>query len=116
MAGELSVPWTSGSTVYAFIYSPWGGNGGNVFNNSTGLWEAYNASNLSAYAITMTEQGSTGLFVGDVPGGCVGNDALMIHYRQRQGGSVAAADKKIKEAQYLAQGNNSWLKTLEMSL
>jgi hypothetical protein len=43
-------------------------------------FEAFNASNYSAYGIDVTEQGATGVYIGDFPTGIASGTYEVFHY------------------------------------
>ena len=72
MANEITTNATTGSSVYAIIR-----NGlMNVWNGSG--FEAWNASDYSTYIVPLTEQGTSGFFVGSIPAGINTADTLTI--------------------------------------
>lgn len=95
MAGELQATYTTGSTLYAILRN----GAGAVYNGSTfdttptdGEW--------TTYAITMTEDATTGLYRGTMPAVTAGGYGYDV--RLRAGGSAASTDRVI------AQGGVEW--------
>lgn len=89
MAGELRIPAATGGTVYAHI-----------LNTSSRRWngssfEAYASGNYPNYRITMTEQGSSGLYAGDFPIGITDSGEYGIIYYLQDGGSAAEGDPVV---------------------
>lgn len=58
------LPYQSGKTLWFFSINQ---NGLTVLNKDTLTWVAYNGANLAHYAMTMTEIGNTGIYVGFYP-------------------------------------------------
>jgi hypothetical protein len=59
MAGELQLPYDSGLTLYAHVLNA----SGQRWNGSA--FETYNEANWTTYDVALTEQGASGLYVGD---------------------------------------------------
>ena len=100
MAGELQASvGTTGLTLYAVLR-----NANALCYYITGsTFEAYNASHYSAYAITLTEQGSTGYYAGTMPTVALG--LYNIDVRQQVGGSPAISDTFIGATAILWSGS-----------
>ena len=87
MANEIRGISTSGTTVYSRIM------------NSAGLWwtgsafESYSAANWANYVATMTEQGSSGVFVADFPSGITSGGTYDYFVHIQAGGSPAQGDQ-----------------------
>lgn len=85
MAGELQFAYgTSGRTVYAVVRTTTG----TVWNGTA--FAAFNAANWSTYAVSMTEQGASGYYVGNFP--AVSAGLYFVEVRDRAGGSPAVSD------------------------
>lgn len=89
MAGELRAVTAPGAVVYA-----------HVFNSASRLWngsafEAFDSGSYTDYSITMTEQGSTGVYVGDFPAGITDAGEYGIVYHLREGGAQAEGDPVV---------------------
>jgi len=74
MANELSTGAGTGNTVYA-----------HVLNSAKRRWngsafEAYDSSSYPDYTITMSEQGISGVYVGDFPSGITDSGVYEIYY------------------------------------
>ncbi len=92
MANELSLTGlATGLNTYALIRNQ----AGSVWNTGLVAWEAQNAANLSAYAITLSENGTTGCYFGNFPAVAAG--AYTVEYRIRAGGSVAWTDAAFSD-------------------
>ena len=88
MAGEIQLALgQSGLTVYSVIRS----STGTVWNGSA--FVSYNEANWTTYAVSLTEQGTSGYYVGDFP--AVSAGAYNVEARQRAGGSPAVTDAII---------------------
>jgi hypothetical protein len=86
MANELSTGAGTGNTVYA-----------HVLNSAKRRWngtafEVYSSSNYPNYTIAMTEQGISGVYVGDFPSGVTDSGSYEIYYYIRQDVSPAEGD------------------------
>ena len=109
MAGEIKFRGAgTGSTAYARIL----GSGSAVWSTSggTGNFQAYNAANWTDYAISATEQGSTGVFIANMPA-AVPAGVYDIDARNQIGGSPAVTDPGV------AHGEAQWngFKTVPLS-
>lgn len=91
MAGEIQFETTSGVTCYAQIRS----STGTIWNTAGGAFEAYNAANWTDYDIAVVEQGTSGVYVGDVPVGVNTKQSLSITGFRRVGGSPAQGDPRV---------------------
>lgn len=110
MAAELRCNWSTGQTVYAvLVQDP----GGLFWNGST--FEAFAAGNWTTYAVTMTEQSTTGLFLGDMPAIMGAQESVYVVFYHRQGASPAVANKKIRSMQLWVERGN-WQERNGMSL
>lgn len=86
MANELRIGTGSGSTVYAHVVN----SASRRWNGSS--FEVYSSSNYPNYDIAMTEQGSSGVFVGDFPTGITDAATYEVFYYVQIGGSPAEGD------------------------
>ena len=86
MAGELLAATITGQTVYAHIIN----SQAKLWNGST--FETYTGGNYSAYTVTMTEQGTSGVYVGNFPTSIVSSDNYQLIYYTQSGGSPATGD------------------------
>lgn len=86
MANEIRGVAASGNTVYARIINP----AGLWWNGST--FEAFSAANWATYAVTLTEQGSSGVYVGDFPSGITGGGTYEYFVYVQAGASPAQGD------------------------
>ena len=88
MAGEIQQAfWPTGKVVYAIMRSAVAA----VVKVSDGSLVSYVTGNLANYVIALTEQGSSGFYVGDVPAGVVAGSYTFSCY-ERVGGSAAEGD------------------------
>lgn len=95
MAGELQIGTNiSGSTVYAVLRTATG----TVWNGTA--FEAFNAANWTTYDIALTEQGTSGYFVGTMPAVAAGFYSITYH-RQAGAGPVITD-------QFLASEDLEW--------
>lgn len=86
MAREIRGLAPTGSTVYARIMSP----AGLWWNGTT--FEAYAAGNYATYDVALTEQGASGLFVGDFPTGITTAGTYEYFCYIQAGGTPAQGD------------------------
>lgn len=66
---------------------------GTIWNTAGAALEAYNAANIADYDIAATEQGSGGLYVGNMPAAAAG--VYNIVAKVRAGGSPAESDVTV---------------------
>ena len=104
MSAEFRARYTSGNTLYAVLIK---GSNGQVYNGSS--FENPTAANWTTYAVTMTEQSTTGLYYGNFPSSQAAGryDVLVV---LRAGGSAATTDALV------AQAAIDWTGTAELSL
>ena len=88
MADELRCVDPTGNTCYAVIYSATG----TVWNGSSFVTPA--SANWGTYAVTLTEQGGTGFYLGSMPAG-IGAGTYSTYAYEQQGGSPAVGDTAI---------------------
>lgn len=89
MAKEISTVSTTGRVLYAVIL-----NGAGQFWYTVGsAFEAYNASHWASYAIALTEQGASGIYLGDFPAAAFGEYRVAIFVRV--GGASAVGDTAL---------------------
>lgn len=90
MSRELIVVnGTTGLNIYALIRNQ----SGNYWNGST--FEAFTAANYANYTISCSEEGSTGIYVGNFPTAITTFDEYIIVYFSRAGGSPANGDPVV---------------------
>lgn len=89
MSSELIAATTTGLTVYAHILN----SQAKLWNGTT--FESYTGSNYSSYTVTMTEQGTSGVFVGNFPSTITTSDNYQLIYYRQSGGSPATGDTII---------------------
>ncbi len=93
MSSELI---TRGPSTGAVLYSTIRGSGQSIWSTSggTGGFEAFNAANYTDYDISLTEQGSTNIFIGNAPLALPAG-VFNVFASQRVGGSPAVSDPII---------------------
>lgn len=89
MANEIEGVTGSGETVYAL-----------VFNASNQIWngsafETYTAANYANYLVTMTEVGSTGIYIGSFPSSITTGGTYRIYVKKIASGSAAQDDGTV---------------------
>lgn len=88
MAGELQLAHgVSGRTLYAVVRNT----AGQVWNGTS--FEAYNASNWATYDIALTEQSTSGYYVGNFPAVAAG--VYPVEVRHQSGGGPAVGDTVV---------------------
>jgi hypothetical protein len=94
MSNEIRARYTSGSTLYAVLLR---GSDGDAYYTVTPAFEVPTASHWTSYALTMTEQSTTGLYYGNMPGSLAAGryDVLVF---LRAGGSAATTDTLVAQA------------------
>jgi hypothetical protein len=103
MANELVIDYgITGKTIYALVLS----SDGKIWNGSS--FATIAAANWSAYAIAMSEQSTTGIYVGSFPAISAGTYGVSV--RLRAGASPATTDA------ILGNGTMNWNGTAEKSL
>jgi hypothetical protein len=88
MSKELKTTFTSGSAIYALIVSA----AGQLWRTDTLVFENPLTANWTNYAITITEQSTTGIYEGDFPTAIVTAGTYYVLFRQRAGASPASTD------------------------
>ncbi len=85
MSGELKVQAGTGLTLYGVLLN----SSGLVWNGAT--FVALATADWTTYALTLTEQSTTGIYLGNLPAGVVQDGQTFLAY-QRLGGSPAPTD------------------------
>jgi hypothetical protein len=78
-----------------------------VWNTSTAAFETYTLANYASYAVSLTEQGATGFYVGNFPGAIATAGRYSVDVRLRAGATPAATDSPV------AAGSLVWNGTAE---
>lgn len=86
MANEIRGVAPSGSTLYARVAN----SSGNYWNGSA--FEAYTAANYPTYAVTMTEQGASGVYTATFPSGITSSGTYEYFVHLRAGAAPAQGD------------------------
>lgn len=86
MSGELKIVSSPSLTVYGHILNT----AAQIWNGST--FETYSASNYLNYGISLTEQGGSGVYVGNFPILITTADRYEVVYYIRNGGAQAEGD------------------------
>jgi hypothetical protein len=89
MAGELKTQFASGATVYAVVLNA----AGQAWRRDVSVFELPTAANWADYAVTMTEQSTTGVYEGNFPTAITTAGVYPVLFRQQSGGSPAATDQ-----------------------
>lgn len=101
MANEIQTISASGRTLYALVRNA----SAQVWNGATSLFETYTVGDYANYAVTLTEQPSTGYYVGSFPSTITAAGTYNIDVRWQQGGSVAATDAAVSFGTLLWSGS-----------
>jgi len=94
MANEIQTPGTgTGRTIYATLHNR---TSGYVWNTSggTGAFESFVSGNWGNYQISLTEQGVSNYYVGNMPA-AIPAGVYDIQARQQVGGSAAQTDPHV---------------------
>lgn len=94
MANEIQVAHTtSGLTLYAIIRNT----AGDVYKSTASTWQPYNSGDVALYAVSLTEQTSSGYYVGNIVVPSSGNGPETIHATvyEQLGGSPANTDTLV---------------------
>lgn len=86
MANELRIAQGTGSAIYAHIVNA----AARRWNGTS--FEVYSSGNYPNYDIPMTEQGTSGVYVGNFPTGITDSGTYEIFYYIQTGGSAAEGD------------------------
>src|SRR4051812_8943838 len=103
MAAEIRAHYLTGKTLYAVVLRA---SDGQVWNGSS--FESLLTANWSTYAVTMTEQSTTGFYYGTFPVVAVGLYDVWIYWRS--GGSPATTDVLV------GQQNEDWSGTIDLGV
>src|ERR1043166_5470612 len=90
MSAEIKAKYPTGSTLYVIILRA---SDGQVWNGSA--FEALAAANWTTYAVTMTEQSTTGIYYGTMPSGISSSGVYHAWVFKRAGGSAATTDSLV---------------------
>lgn len=94
MYPRLHAIFATGFTLYAVIRNA----SDQVWNGTS--FVTYNAVNWGTYAVTVTEQGATGLYVAALPTGITAEGIYLVEYQRRIGGSPAVSDPTVFETEF----------------
>lgn len=100
MAGEIRVVGPTGHTCYVHIFNA----SGQRWNGST--YETFSAANYANYDVAVTEDGSTGVYRGDMPTDAPAGRPDVILYIQA-GGSPANGDRAVGSQSFNWSGSAS---------
>jgi hypothetical protein len=105
MANELQTQYASAGTLYAVILNA----AGQAWNTSTLAFENLTGGNWSNYAIALTEQISSGIYLGNFPSPILAGTYSAL-LRLRAGSSPAVSDQQLGVARI------TWSGTAEIPL
>ena len=91
----------TGFTAYSHIRKT---SDGTVWNGSS--FVSWNAANWATYAVSLTEQTSSGYYQGTFPAGITDDDSYFISTYGQEGGSPAVGDTPIGQDLYKFDGTN----------
>ena len=89
MANELKTQFSSGAAVYAVVLNA----AGQAWRTDSSVFESPTSGDWADYAVTMTEQSSTGIYEGSFPTAITTAGAYPVLFRQQSGSSPAATDQ-----------------------
>jgi hypothetical protein len=95
----------SGWTVYVVIQNK----SGQFWNTSSEEFESFNASNWADYDVSLTEQGSSGIYLGDFPTAVTAAGTYPYYAYRRVGGTPAQSDTRV------GNGSEDWTGTASAS-
>jgi len=90
MADEIKLFGTSGNDYYVVLRSS---SNNQIYNTDTPGLETYNESNWGDYAIAVTEQGTSGYFLADMPGSLAAGE-YTVEARDGLAASAAVSDNR----------------------
>ena len=99
MANELQAQYTTGANLYVVVLN----STGQAWTGS--VFESINASHWTNYAISLSEQAATGIFLGNFPAAITSGGTFNLLLRQRSGGSPAIGDVSIGSRQITWSGS-----------
>ena len=106
MAGELLTNYETGKTVYVVVLD----GSGRAWNTSTSAFETIDTANWANYAVALTEQQTSGVYVGDFPSGIATSGRYRAIAYEQLGGAPASGDLAV------AGGVLDWNGALEVHL
>jgi hypothetical protein len=89
MSGELRIASATGAAIYGHIFNP-----ASLLWNGTGF-EAYDSGSYPDYTLLTTEQGSSGVYVGDFPVGITDAGEYEVIFYLREGAAPAEGDPVV---------------------
>ncbi len=98
LQGQTSPPYTGPQIAYAIVRNA----AGQPFNLNTAAFEAYTDANVTAYAVAMTQQGSSGYWVADAPA------AITAQATYTYGVYLPAGDTPADGDQIMGVGSFNW--------
>ena len=93
-AGELKASYSTGSNLYTVVVSATG----TAWNTVTPAFEAIQNANWANYAVSYTEQGTTGLYLATFPAGIVTLGTYNAYTYIRLGSTAAVGDTLLGTA------------------
>lgn len=91
MANELQTVYTTGKTLYAVIVNL----SGQAWNTATPAFESITAADWGNYAVSLTLQSTTQLYIGNFPTGITTPGRYSVSIFLQVGGSPATTDTYI---------------------
>lgn len=89
---------TTGKNIYSIVLNQ----SNQFYNKNTQLFEAFNASNWTAYSITLTEQSTSGIYLGTIPS-VIKDFVRIIFYNNA---TPAVTDTPIGRDSFYYNGNS----------
>ena len=106
MAGEIQFRAPSGNTCYAVVRS----SAGQVWNTNTAAFENFTAANYAHYGVSCTEQGTTGVYVGNMP--TTNSDVYSLVGYVQGGASPAQSDTATADGEVIFVAGKTPAKSL----
>jgi len=107
MSKELKTSFPTGQTVYALVVNA----AGQIWRTDSHVFETPNGADWVNYAITVTEQSTTGIYEGDFPAAIVTAGTYYVLFRQQAGATPASTDLPSG----MLGGTIYWSGTVELS-
>jgi hypothetical protein len=99
MANELQAQYATGNSLYTVILN----SAGQAWTGST--FESINSSHWTSYAVTLTEQSASGIYIGSFPAAITSAGVYNLLLRQQSGSSPALGDVSIGSKQITWSGS-----------
>lgn len=101
MASEVQLRFQTGRTLYYTLHNQTSGYVWSMSGGAGGAMEAFTSGNWSNYGLSLTEQGVSAFYAGNLPS-ALGAGVYSIDARERLGGTAAQTDPGV------ATGDINW--------